>query len=199
MECIMQQETQEQQRRAARIETLIQQIAALPDQRARFAAEGLVQELLGMYGEGLARLLELTMQSETAGLALIETFARDDLLSSLLLLHGLHPLTIEARIEQALERLRPGLRSHGSDVELLRVDNSVAYLRLRGSCHSCSSSVLTLKRMIEDAIYEAVPDLDDLRIEDGSGAMSRVAIPVTFVPLKRHKQTRPSNTVDGDE
>src|SRR2546429_466079 len=52
----MPQEVQEHHRQAARIETLVQEVAAFPDPRARATAEELVQALLTMYGEGLARL-----------------------------------------------------------------------------------------------------------------------------------------------
>src|SRR5437899_11975455 len=103
----MPQKAQEHRRLAARIETLVQQVAAFPDPQARATTEELVQALLDMYGEGLARLLELTAQSEASGYKLIETFAGDELLSSLFLLHGLHPIDIETRIARALDEVRP--------------------------------------------------------------------------------------------
>jgi hypothetical protein len=56
----MQQDLQERQLRAERIEMLIQAVAEFPDPRARATTEELVQTLLDMYGEGLARILELT-------------------------------------------------------------------------------------------------------------------------------------------
>src|SRR5438270_1590483 len=113
----MPQEVQEHHRQAARIETLVQEVAAFPDPRARATAEELVQALLDMYGEGLARLLELTAQTEASGLDLIDTFAGDDLLSSLFMLHGLHPLDIETRVMQALDVVRQYFKSHGCYVE----------------------------------------------------------------------------------
>src|SRR5579859_4645535 len=102
----MQQEAREDQRQAARIEELVQEVASFPDPRARATAEELVQTLLDMYGEGLARLLEITASTEASGLALIDAFASDDLLGSLFLLHGLHPLDIETRVIQALDEAR---------------------------------------------------------------------------------------------
>ena len=54
-----------------------------------------------MYGEGLSRLLERTADTEASGITLIESFADDDLLGSLLFLHGLHPIDIETRIVRA--------------------------------------------------------------------------------------------------
>ena len=181
---------------AARIETLVQEIASFPDPRARATAEELVQALLDMYGEGLARLLEITAESEVSGLALIDTFARDELLGSLFVLHGLHPLDIETRILQALDEIRPSLKSQGGTVEFVRLEDGIAHLRLSESqvgCHSCSGSTTPLKLVIEDAIYKAVPDLIGLEVEgasDSARQTGRSAIPMTFVP-RRHKDSVP--------
>lgn len=187
----MQQGMQEPHHLAARIEALIQEIAAFPDPHARTTTEELVQALLNMYGEGLARMLELTAQTEASGLALIETFASDDLLGSLFLLHGLHPLDIETRIIRALDEVRPYLKSHGGNVEFIRVEDGVAHLRLQGSCHGCPSSTMTLKLAIEEAIYKTAPDLDGLQVEGVTDPPTRPGTPVTFVPPRRHKETAP--------
>ena len=183
----MQQDQQEHLRRAERIEMLIQEVAELPDPRARATVEELVQALLDMYGEGLARILELTAQSGASGNALIETFTKDDLLSSLLLLHELHPEDIETRVARALVEVRPYLKSHGGNVELVKVDNGVAYLRLEGSCHGCPSSTITLKLAIEEAIYKAAPDLVELQVEGVTDPPPLSGMPVTFVPPRRRK------------
>src|SRR5213078_3372114 len=153
-------------------------VAAFPDPHARATTEELVQALLEMYGEGLARLLELTAETEASGLALIDTFASDELLSSLFTLHGLHPLDIETRIMQALDEVRPFLKSHGGNVEFVRVENGIAHLRLQGSFHGCSSS--TLELAIEEAIYKAAPDLDGLQVEGVPDPQPRPGIPVIF-------------------
>jgi Fe-S cluster biogenesis protein NfuA/nitrite reductase/ring-hydroxylating ferredoxin subunit len=191
----MQQDVQEHQRRAERIETLIQEIATLPDPHAREATEELLQALLDMYGEGLARILELTEEQGAVGRALIESFASDDLLASLFLLHGLHPIDIETRLVRALDEVRPYLQSHGGNVELLRVEDGVAYLRLQGSCHGCPSSAMTLKLAIEEAIQKAAPDLERLEVE-GVTEPKPPAIPVSFVPSRRQKDSTGSTERD---
>ena len=56
------------------------------------------------------------------GQSIIDELGQDELVGSLLLLHGLHPLSLEARILQALEKIRPYLGSHGGNVELVSVD-----------------------------------------------------------------------------
>ena len=85
--------------------------------------------------------------------ALIE----DELVAHLLLLHGLHPMTLEHRVLDALAEVRPYLESHGGDVELLGIEGAVVRLRLRGSCNGCSSSTVTLKLAIEKAIAKRRP------------------------------------------
>ncbi|GAC1637972.1 MAG: NifU family protein [Ktedonobacteraceae bacterium] len=188
----MPQEVQEHHRQAARIETLVQEVAGFPDPHARATAEELVQALLNMYGEGLERLLELTADTEASGLALIDTFASDELLSSLFLLHGLHPIDIETRVLEALDGVRPYLKSHGGNVELVKVEEGIAHLRLEGSCNGCPSSTMTLKLAIEEAIYKAAPDLDGLQVEGVTEPPARPGTPVTFVPRKRKDSTRPT-------
>ncbi|MBA2284896.1 MAG: NifU family protein [Ktedonobacteraceae bacterium] len=193
----MPQEVQPSQRQAQRIETLIQEIAAFPDPHARATAEELVRALVDMYGEALARLLEMTAEAEVAGLALIDSFASDELLSSVFLVHGLHPLDIETRIMQALDEVRPYLKSHGGNVEFVRVEDGIAHLRLEGSCHGCSGSTMTLKLTIEEAISRAAPDLNGLQVEGVADPPARTSTPVTFVPPRRRKDGPRTTQPDG--
>src|SRR5690242_18329731 len=190
----MPQEVQGRQHPAARIDALVQEVSEFADPRARATAQELIQTLLEVYGEGLARLLEITADSQAAGLELIDTFASDDLLSSLFLLHGLHPVDIETRVMLALDGVRPYLKSHGGNVQFVKVENNIAHLRLEGSCHGCSGSTNTLKLAIEEAIAQAAPDLDGLQVEGVVEAPARSVMPVTFVPRKRNKNgARPAS------
>ena len=100
-----------------------------------------------------------------AGAAILDACARDDVVGGLLLLHGLHPLDLEARVRQALEQVRPYLRSHGGNVELLGVGDGVVRLRLEGSCHGCPSSAVTMKQTIEEAILAKAPDVTAVEVE----------------------------------
>src|SRR4051794_41772665 len=88
----------------------------------------MVEALLDLYGEGLARVLAGLGKAEATALA------DDELVSHLLLLHDLHPVSQEERVRGALESVRPYLESHGGDVELLAVEDGGARLGLPGSC-----------------------------------------------------------------
>ena len=75
----------------------------------------------------------------------------DPLVESLLLLHGLHPLDVDARIQRALDRVRPYLGSHaGGRAVSRRGATGVARLRLEGSCHGCPSSTVTVQLAIKE-------------------------------------------------
>jgi Fe-S cluster biogenesis protein NfuA len=178
----MPQDIQEHQRRAERIEVLIEDMSQLADERSRATALELVQLLLDIYGEGLARVLELTAQAETAGQSLIDKFAHDDLVSSLLVLHGLHPIDMETRIAQALDEVRPTLSSQGGNVEFVKLTDGIAHFRLTVTSNGSSSA--KFKSLIEDAIYQAVPELDSIQIE---GLPKRPDIPIAYIHPRRHK------------
>jgi len=149
--------------RVARVETLLEGVETLADPRARETATDCVQALLELYGEGLARIVERSAEHDAEALA--EAFAADELISHLLLLHGLHPVPLEARVHGALEEVRPYLESHGGNVQLVSTDDGVVRLRLEGSCSGCPSSTMTLKLAIEDAIHKAAPDVEAIEAE----------------------------------
>jgi Fe-S cluster biogenesis protein NfuA len=175
------QEEQEFRKRIQGIETLIQEVERFPDPAARARTQEIVQAILDLHGAGLARILNLAAKGGPAGLALIDAVAADELVGSLLLLYGLHPLNLETRVRQALDKVRPYLRSHGGNVELLGVGDGVVRLRMQGGCHGCPSSAMTLKLAIEEAIYEKAPDASAIEVE---GVVEQPAEPpTTFVPL----------------
>jgi Fe-S cluster biogenesis protein NfuA len=142
---------------AERIEALLEEVEALPDTRARETALELVQRLLDLYGEGLARIVERVN---------VAPVADDEVVAHLLLLHGLHPVPLEQRVRAALEEVRPFLGTHGGDVEIAAVEDDVVRLRLQGSCSGCPSSTVTLSNAIEAAIYKAAPDVREIVAED---------------------------------
>jgi Fe-S cluster biogenesis protein NfuA/nitrite reductase/ring-hydroxylating ferredoxin subunit len=152
------------QERVARMETLLEEIEALKDQNARSKAAEVVGVLLDLYGDCLARMMEVVARGEERE-GNFEAFAQDELISHLLLLHGLHPLDVETRVVGALEEVRPYLQSHGGNVELLGIEGGVVRVRMEGSCDGCPSSAMTLKLAIEEAVLKAAPDLEGVEAE----------------------------------
>jgi Fe-S cluster biogenesis protein NfuA/nitrite reductase/ring-hydroxylating ferredoxin subunit len=142
-----------------RIEQLLGGLGSGPH---RETAEELVGLLVEMYGTALERVVGSLRDHDPA---FVHKLAEDDLLESLLLLHELHPLDVDARVQRALDRVRPYLGSHAGGVEYLGVDEEgVAQLRLEGNCHGCPSSTLTVKMAIEGAIQDAAPEVTGVEV-----------------------------------
>ncbi len=177
------------QERVARMETLLEEIETLADPNTRSKAAEVVGVLLELYGEGLARMMEVVAQGEERE-RIFEAFAKDELVSHLLLLHGLHPLDVETRVVGALEEVRPYLQSHGGNVELLGVEGGVARLRLQGSCDGCPSSSMTLKLAIEEAVQKAAPDLEGIEAEGVAEAPPKPAPTIVAGPTLRKKEKK---------
>lgn len=158
--------TEEATDRVGQIETLIAELDALPDPAARATAMEAIQAVLDLHGTALDRMLELIVNTAgEQGTALLASFADDDRVGNVLMLHGLHPVDITIRVGQALDLVRPYLASHGGNVELLGVDDGVVRLRLEGSCKGCPSSAATLKTAIEEAIMASSPDVLEITAE----------------------------------
>ena len=161
---------------------------ALDGPVAREDARELVRLLADLYGAGLERVLELADESGVLDDALLERLADDELVSSLLLVHGLHPYGVEQRVERALVKVRPYLGSHGGDVELVGVsDEGVVRLRMLGSCDGCASSSVTLTLAVQTAIEEAAPETTGIDVEAATPKpASGTFIPVEALTIRPH-------------
>ena len=158
-----------------RIEALLDQVRAAPTPRFGEAAEELVRLVTELYGAGLARMVELVPDR-------LDVMLKDELVGSLLTLHGLNPLDLKARVEAALESVRPMLGHHAGDVELLDIDEDAGavFLRLLGSCDGCPSSTITLQNAVYKAVVEAAPEISIIDVEDTSVALDDGSVPVTL-------------------
>jgi Fe-S cluster biogenesis protein NfuA/nitrite reductase/ring-hydroxylating ferredoxin subunit len=165
-------------RAGSRIQELVAQIDALPNSPARLLFQECLESVLAFYGHGLERILQLVANAGPDGQKIYHDLVHDNVVRGLLIIHDLHPVAIETRLRDALDKVRPYLRSHGGNVELISLTNDVARLRLQGTCKSCASSTVTLELAIRHAIEEACPDLVGFEVE-GAPAQSTGA---TVIP-----------------
>jgi Fe-S cluster biogenesis protein NfuA/nitrite reductase/ring-hydroxylating ferredoxin subunit len=149
----------------ARVEELLAALRSGTAAEPGPVAEELVGLLVGLYGDGLGRIVAVLADGGAAGAALLDRLTDDPLLESLLLLHDLHPLDVDARVQRALDRVRPYLGSHAGGVQYLGVHDGVARLRLEGSCHGCPSSTVTVQLAIQGAVQDAAPEVTDVVVE----------------------------------
>jgi Fe/S biogenesis protein NfuA len=67
-------------------------------------------------------------------------------------------------VQQVIDtQINPGVASHGGFVELLNVEDGIAYVQLGGGCQGCGMADVTLKQGIEALIKEAVPAITAVR------------------------------------
>ncbi len=158
-------ETKELQQRIQRIGGLVQEIESISDPSVRASTKELVQLLMEFHGAGLDRALEITAKTGDTGLHIIEQLGRDPLVSSLLILYGLHPDDIQTRVTRAVVQVQPKVQRSGGEVILLGIEDGVVRLRLEVTGHACASTGATLKSTVEEAIYEAAPDIASLIVE----------------------------------
>jgi Fe-S cluster biogenesis protein NfuA/nitrite reductase/ring-hydroxylating ferredoxin subunit len=165
---------------ADRVHELVARVEALDDPAARATAHELLDALLAMYGDGLERIVAALDGAGEAGAAVKGSLAADPVVASLLLIHGLFPVPLEERVQEALERVRPYLASHGGGVELVSLEGDVARLRLHGSCDGCPASESTLELAIRAELDEAAPDLAGIEVE---GVVERPVFAARQLPL----------------
>ncbi len=148
-----------------RIGGLVQEIEAIADPAVRATTKGLVQSLMDLHGAALEKALDIVADAGEPGMGIIDRLGRDALVSSVLILYGLHPEDIEPRVVKAVDRVRPQLRKQGCEVELLGVNDGAIRLRVETGSHTCSSTAKTVQETLEGAMYDAAPDLSSLLIE----------------------------------
>jgi len=91
-----------------RIETLLE-ASSSGGVLARERAEELVRLVADLYGAGLERMMDILYEEGVLTDAVLDRYAADDLVASLLLVHGLHPYDVETRVQRALDTVRPYL------------------------------------------------------------------------------------------
>lgn len=66
---------------------------------------------------------------------------------------------MEEKIKQIIDDLRPFLINDGGNIEFIKYENNIVYIKMMGACANCSMLDITLKEGIEQAIKEEVPEV----------------------------------------
>jgi hypothetical protein len=141
------------------IEALIRRVEESADPATRAGVRDLVKAVLEYHGAGIERLVEIAWESNPA---LLQEFARDRLVASLLLLYDLHPEDFATRVQRAVDSI-PNIELAGIEERRVRV--------------KLISPRAISREGLEDAIYAAAPETESIEIEGLAAAAS-------FVPLE---------------
>ncbi len=137
------------------IADLVQRLEATADPVTRALAKELVAAVMELHAAGLERAMEILSHCGEAGISIEQSFVRDALVGSLLLLHSLHPEDLETRVKRALKDI-PG-------VELKSIEGSAVRVVVRHASEAAA----------KEALLAAAPDVTEILVESPSG----------FVPL----------------
>ena len=146
--------------RIRRIETLVGKVESIADPAGRGDAQELMALILELHGAGIERMFEMLSESGIAGETLINNLASDPLVSSLLILHDLHPEDLTTRIRTAVERVR--------GIELLSVQDGIVRAMVTG--HG------TTRQAALDMIRAAAPDAVEIIVEEQGAADGFVSL-----------------------
>lgn len=130
------------------------------DESQRCVAVGLKRAIEALHKAALTNLIKSLKEESMPAL---RHAVADELVYAVLLYHELvkppkPPLS--QRIQTALEEVRPGLKSHNGDVELVAIKPpDTVEVRLIGTCSSCPTSTLTLSQGVEQAIKNHCPEI----------------------------------------
>jgi len=148
-----------------RIGQLLDDVHAAVGARTWASIEELVRLLTDLYGAGLARTIELLGGGDPS---VLRQLAADDLVASLLLLHGLHPDGLGFRVRHAVDTVAAAIRSRGGDVSVEQIDEERREARVIVSVGGHGSEAV--REQVAALLADAVPD--------ASFAVTVVASPV---------------------
>ena len=71
----------------------------------------------------------------------------------------------EEKINKLLDKVRPYIEMHGGDVQLLRVEESTAVLKIHGACVNCELANVTYNKTVGPLIIKEVEEITDVEFE----------------------------------
>lgn len=145
------------------------------DPEARAAAVELQEAIEAFHRPALVHIVR-TLRDDPRGKELLFELVDDPNVRAIFALHGIIKPDIMTQANTALDGVRPYLQSHGGDVELVRIENGRAAVRLHGSCNGCSMSAVTLREGVEEALVNGVAEIEGIDVLDDEPTTA-------FIPL----------------
>lgn len=66
---------------------------------------------------------------------------------------------IEEKINAIIEQIQPFLIADGGNVEFVKYEDNIVYVKIIGACQNCGMLEITLKDLIEATIIEEIPEV----------------------------------------
>lgn len=71
----------------------------------------------------------------------------------------------EEQIKLLIEKIRPFLINDGGDIEFIKYENQIVYIKLKGACDGCPMMDITIKDGIEQIIKNEIPEVKEVKNE----------------------------------
>ena len=68
-------------------------------------------------------------------------------------------MTLEEKVIDAINQIRPSLQNDGGDIEFVKYEDNIVYVKMNGACANCHMLDLTLKDGIESMLMEEIPEI----------------------------------------
>jgi hypothetical protein len=148
------------QQRIGRIETLVGELETVADPVVKATTKELVAAVMDLNATAFERMVQVAARYGSVGSGFMDGLIRDEAVSSLLILYGLHPQDFETRVRAAIKNFE--------GVSVISILDGRIVLRMESRERSESA--------LRQAIAVAAPDLVDLIIEGAAQS--------GFVPLE---------------
>ena len=178
--------------RVQKLEGLLCEIEAFVDPVARNTALEAVQTLMEFHGAAVAKIDRAHRRHrrdpgdpDPAGKLSAMIWSAACCCSTAFI-----PADFETRVRQALDKVRPAVKSHGGSIELLGITDGVVRLRVERSGHGCGSTAGKIKNAIDEAIFERAPEVTAIEIEGLLPPPSSGFVPVEQLLGHRNGQSK---------
>ncbi|MBL8795020.1 MAG: hypothetical protein JNM56_14010 [Planctomycetia bacterium] len=173
--------------RMQRLEQQIEDLQRSAGAELQADVQQMVRTILDFHAASLTRLLALVAESGVAGRGVLERCAHDELVGNLLLLHGLHPWDLTARVRFALAGIRPQLQAQDMQVHLLSANEAAVVLRLLADDRRGALDRSQLQAVIVETVAAAVPEVS--RIEFEEDAVRPLMFPLPLIDAKTRERS----------
>jgi len=65
----------------------------------------------------------------------------------------------EEKIIEVINKLKPFLNSDGGDIEFIKFEDNIVYVKMTGACANCDLIDYTLTEGVEYALKEEIPEI----------------------------------------
>jgi len=147
---------------AERVDTAMSEVQKI-DGSDRSKALDLKRAIEDFHKVGITKIVK-RLQTDERGKELLFELVDVPEVYALFAMHGIVRADIMTQAGRVLDMVRPFMHSHGGDVELVKIEEDTAYVKLHGACNGCSMSAVTLRSGVENALKEHLPQIKKVEV-----------------------------------